>query len=327
MRFPSFQTDVGSLDLVDPAKLLKGQLANYLNESKGAFSNNTERALRADVEIFTLWCERNGVTAFPACTATIVQFIDDMAEQKAPATVRRYMSSLATVHKVIGADNPIESHTVRLALQRMHRLKGRRQHQVQGLTWPLRQRLMEAAGDRVIDARNCALLAVAYDALLRRSELVSLHVEDLMIEMDGAGTLIVRKSKTDPEGTGSMQFLAKDSVTFVEDWCRRSGVADGYLFRSVRKDGTTGECLHASQVPRIYKTMARAAGLPESVVETISGHSPRVGSAQDMVACGIGLPAILQAGRWKSTAMVQRYGERLLVRHSAAAQLAEHQHR
>ena len=32
-----------------------------------------------------------------------------------------------------------------------------------------------------------------------------------------------------------------------------------------------------------------------------------------MVAAGIELPAILQAGRWKSTAMVNRYGERLLA--------------
>ena len=35
-----------------------------------------------------------------------------------------------------------------------------------------------------------------------------------------------------------------------------------------------------------------------------------------MVAAGIELPAILHAGRWKSTAMVNRYGERLLARRS-----------
>ena len=36
---------------------------------------------------------------------------------------------------------------------------------------------------------------------------------------------------------------------------------------------------------------------------------------------------ILQAGRWKSTAMVNRYGERLLARRSGAAQLARLQER
>ena len=51
-----------------------------------------------------------------------------------------------------------------------------------GLTWPLCQRLIEVPGDRLIDSRNRALLAVAYDALLRRSELVSLQVADLLVE-------------------------------------------------------------------------------------------------------------------------------------------------
>ena len=83
----------------------------------------------------------------------------------------------------------------------------------------------------------------------------------------------------------------------------------------------------ACQVPRIFKGMAREAGLPAGLADRLSGHSTRVGAAQDMVAAGIGLPAILQAGRWKSPAMVNRYGERLLARNGAAAQLARIQGR
>ena len=64
----------------------------------------------------------------------------------------------------------------------MHRSKGRRQDQATGLTWPLRRRLLEGAGERLIDDRNRALLAVAYDAMLRRAELVSLQVSDLLEE-------------------------------------------------------------------------------------------------------------------------------------------------
>ena len=73
--------------------------------------------------------------------------------------------------------------------------------------------------------------------------------------------------------------------------------------------------------------MARQAELPEEAVESISGHSTRVGAAQDMVAEGIGIAAIQHAGRWKTSAMVNRYGERLLARRSGAAQLARLQHR
>ena len=73
--------------------------------------------------------------------------------------------------------------------------------------------------------------------------------------------------------------------------------------------------------------MARHAGIPAEVVDTLAGHSTRVGAVQDMIACGIELPAILQSGRWKTTRMVQHYGERLLARRSGAAQLAERQNR
>ena len=302
-------------------------LAAYFEVARGTFSRNTERALRADVQIFAGWCGQHLRAAFPADAATVVAFVDDMAGVKTPATVRRYVSSIATLHRALRQPNPLDSASVRFALKRMHRRRGRRQAQVRGLTWPLRNRLLEAAGDRPIDARDRALLAVGYDTLLRRTELVSLEVPDVLEEIDGTATLLVRRGKTDPDGRGATLYLARDTVQLVKSWLELGGVDGGRLFRSVRKDGTVGEKLDASQVPRIYKRMARRAGLPGDIADTLAGHSTRVGAVQDMIACGIELPAILQSGRWKTTRMVQRYGERLLARRSGAAQLAERQKR
>ena len=117
----------------------------------------------------------------------------------------------------------------------MHRRKGRRQGQVQGLTSPLRQRLLEAAGERLIDVRNRALLAVAYDAMLRRAELTSLQVADLFEEIRGDATLLVQRSKTDGEGCGEIVYLARDTVALLQTWLDCSGISDGRLFRSVGK--------------------------------------------------------------------------------------------
>ena len=312
---------------LDHAVAVDEPLAAYLEAARGALSPNTERALRADVEVFRAWCRRHFREAFPASAATVVEFVDEMAQVKTPATVRRYVSSIAALHKALRQTNPLESAAVRFALQRMHRRRGRRQAQVQGLTWPLRNRLLEAAGDRLIDARNRALLAVGYDTLLRRSELVSLEVSDLLEEIDGTATVLVRAGKTDADGRGATLYLARDTVQLVKTWLERGGVDGGRVFRFVRKDGTVGEQLDASQVPRIYKRMARHAGLPDDIVDTLAGHSTRVGPVQDMIACGIELPAILQSGRWQTTRMVHRYGERLLARRSGAAQLAERQRR
>ena len=306
---------------------LAEQLGQFVRSARGAFSSNTERALKSDLAIYAEWCAEHAVRALPASPETVAAFVDAKAELRAPATVRRYVTSIAIAHRALGLEKTLKSPPVRLALQRMHRRKGRRQGQATGLTWPLRQRLLEAAGNRTIDDRNRALLAIAYDALLRRAELVFLQVPDLIEELHGDGSLLIRRSKTDGEGKGQIVWVGPDTVRLVRAWLDRGGIKDGRLFRAVGKGGQIGDRLHPCQVPRIFKSMARKAGLPEAVIEGLSGHSARVGAAQDMVAAGIELPAILHAGRWKSTAMVNRYGERLLARRSGAAQLARLQQR
>ena len=294
--------------------------------ARGALSANTERAMRSDLAIYAAWCAERELPALPASAETVAAFVDAMAKLRAPATVRRYVASIAAAHRALGLGKTAGAEPVRRALQRMHRRKGRRQEQAKGLTGALRERLLEATGEGLIDARNRALLAVAYDTLLRRGELVALQVSDIVEEVDGAATVLVRRSKADPEGRGATVYLARDSVALVREWRERSGVSHGRLFRSLAR-GAVGEGLDASQVPRIFKAMAERAGLPVEVVQGISGHSTRVGAAQDMVAGGIGMAAILHAGRWKTPAMVNRYGEGLLARRSGAAQLARLQHR
>lgn len=81
--------------------------------------------------------------------------------------------------------------------------------------------------------------------------------------------------------------------------------------------------LNDRDVPRILKEMAKAAGLALNP----SGHSARVGVAQDMAAAGFGLAEIMQAGRWKSPAMPARYSENQQARRGAAAKLAALQDR
>ncbi len=76
--------------------------------------------------------------------------------------------------------------------------------------------------------------------------------------------------------------------------------------------------LAGGEVPRILKRLVKRAGLEPGA---ISGHSLRVGMAQDLVASGADLPAVMQAGRWKSPTMPARYAERLLAGRGAVARL------
>ena len=298
-----------------------------LEDARGSLSPHTLRALRADLGAFASWCAERGLRALPARAGTVAAYVDAMAAARAPASVRRYVFSIVTAHRTAGEPNPLEHPEVQRALMRMRRHGSGPQRQVQGLTWELRQRLIDAAGRRVIDLRNRALLAVAYDAMLRRSELVALQVVDMKTDTGGSASLFVRRGKNDPGGRGALLYLHRDTVELVRAWLAVSGIGSGRLFRSVRRNGAVGEALHESQVPRIYRAMAERAGLADETVRRISGHSPRVGATQDMIASGIGIPAIMQAGRWRSASMVQRYGERLLAQRNGAAQLARAQNR
>lgn len=66
-----------------------------------------------------------------------------------------------------------------------------------------------------------------------------------------------------------------------------------------------------AQINRIYKRLANRAGLTEELISRISGHSLRVGHAQDMVNTGESLPMIMSKGRWKKTETVMRYVEHI----------------
>ncbi len=46
-----------------------------------------------------------------------------------------------------------------------------------------------------------------------------------------------------------------------------------------------------------------------SVIQKISGHSMRVGAAQDLLLSGASMPMIMNRGRWSKTDTVMRYIE------------------
>lgn len=307
------------------------RLEEHARAAAGAFAPNTERALRADSRVFSAWCAGQGRETLPATPETVSAFVDAMAESRAPATVRRYCASIAAMHRAADLASPTGMQPVRLALRRMVRAKGGRQRQAEPLNRPALDRMLAMAGQgdapKPIDLRDAALAAVAYDTLLRRSELVSLYIEDLAPGSDEGATILVRRSKTDQVGEGAVKFLAPDTARAVRAYLDAVGSpAEGPLFRPVSRWGRAdAAALEAQEVPRIFRKLATAASV--TTARPHSGHSTRVGAAQDMLAAGLELGEVMQAGSWKSVAMVARYGERLLARRGAARKLAVLQNR
>ena len=74
---------------------------------------------------------------------------------------------------------------------------------------------------------------------------------------------------------------------------------------AVINPGTSVFGLSVDRLRRRTKAAARMAGLGEG----FSGHSPRVGMAQDLSAAGPELPELMAAGRWDSPTMPAKYTE------------------
>lgn len=299
--------------------MLVERLEMYARQAAGAYAANTARAVRADLRVWQAWCTTAGVTALPADPAHVAVFVDSMAESKAPATIRRYLASLAFVHRAAELPDPGLAEIVRLAVRRMARAKGTRQRQAAPLGERHVQRIIgSVAGDTLIDCRDRALLLTASDLLARASELVALKVQDLARAADGSGTALIRRSKTDQEGQGSVGYLSPETLAALDAWCTRAELREGPIFRAVNRHGYVGRTLHPDTIARIFRKLATRARLDPSGV---SGHSCRVGTTQDLVALGIDLPAVMQAGRWTTPTMPARYAERLVPARGAVSQL------
>ena len=116
-----------------PQPLLKGPLAALLEwqaMAEGAYSPNTLRAQKADGAIFQAFCESRGESYLPADPNTIRAFIENCVEtRKKPATIKRYVATIARVHTAAGLLNPCSSEAVRLGLKKMGRETCARQDQ------------------------------------------------------------------------------------------------------------------------------------------------------------------------------------------------------
>ena len=144
-----------------------------------AYAANTGRAWRADAKGFQAFCEEEGREFLPATPDTVRRFVQHcLTIGKKPATIRRYLATIARAHLAAGLANPGASEPVRLALKAMGQQTSARQTQARGLVWAEIKQFIDSAGKGLRADRERALLCVAYDTMARREELVALEIDD-----------------------------------------------------------------------------------------------------------------------------------------------------
>jgi site-specific recombinase XerD len=325
MKFTS-QAPVLDRRRVVPQQLLEGPLGALIDwqaMAQGAYAANTLRAQKSDGALFQAFCEARGEPFLPAKPATIRAFIEDQVRAgKKPASIRRYIATIATVHTAVGVLSPCSSAAVRLGLKQMGRVTSARQAQAHPLGWKEIKEFIDSAGEALCAHRERAMLCVAYETLARRSELVALEVQDIEMHPDGTGEALIRRGKTDAEGKGRLTYLSRETVRWLKVWLEHAQILEGPIFRRLIGRTRIGGALNSGSVAMIFKRVAQWIGMPERVIEQVSGHSTRVGAAQDLAALNIELAAIIQAGGWKSTTMPLRYTEKINVARSGMARAA-----
>ena len=311
---------------VAPKPVLEGPLAALLEwqaMAEGAYSPNTLRAQKADGAIFQAFCESLGEPYLPADPKTVRAFIEDRVRAgKKPATIKRYVATIARVHVAAKLSNPCSSEAVRLGLKKMGRETSARQDQAYPLGWKDIKEFIGSAGEGLRADRERAMLCVAYETLARRGELVALQIRDIDFHPDGTGQALIRRGKTDAEGKGRAAYLSRETVRWLKVWLEHAAISEGAAFRRLIGQHKIGGPLNPGSIAPIFKRIAQWIGMPERLTDQVSGHSTRVGATQDLVALDIDLAAITQAGGWKSPRMPLQYAEKINVGRSGMARAA-----
>lgn len=313
-------------------------LRTWWGRARRVYPEATLKAWRCDWVIYAGFCAARGLNPLPASPDTVAGFVVDCKEAgKKPATVSRYLSTIARFHRAARLFNPCGSEIVQMELKGFTNEVSARQRQARGLGMKEIQEFLNSPGDNFPTLRERAMLCAAYDAMTRRSELIAIDVEDLKFLDDGTGRLLIRRSKTDQAGEGHVAYLSRQTVRYLKEWLKVAHIKEGAVFRRIIGRGTVtydrkgrgriGGRLSPEAVALAFKAVARYLKLPAEDVESVSGHSVRVGATQDLLALNVDLASVMREGRWKTVRMPMRYGEHVMAARGGMARAAKEQGR
>lgn len=287
---------------------------------------------------------------------------DAVVQGRKRTTVQRYVYTVGLVHTAAGLPSPAKDPRWRAKWKGLLKeMKSRGQvtaTQAGALERDDVRTILASLATSPRDLRDAAMLALASDTLLRESELVTVRVEHFAYNRTrDAWTLHVPFSKANQDGQeADFRFVSRDARARIETWLDAAGITAGYVFLPIggrpkapkapkldpddvllvtsapaqrASDGPLLPALPAEEEPkplaakevaRIFRRRALAAGLDHA--PTISGHSTRIGTANDLINAGKTTAQIQLAGGWRSAEMVTLYTRRSQAGANAVAELA-----
>lgn len=292
---------------------------------RGAKSENTRRAYRADMWDFEFWARQNGVAALPAAPEIVGLYLAARATSLRPASLARRLVAIVVAHRLAGHTLDTRAPAIRETMAGIRRTHGTAQSGKAPILTADIRRMVSAQPETLIGQRNRALLLLGFAGAFRRTELVGLDLGDLAFTAEGL-IVTLRRSKTDQEGQSRAIGIPYGTtpltcpVRNVKAWIEAMSLRTGPLFRSARKGGRfSATRLGDKSVVLIVKQAAKFADLDPA---RFAGHSLRAGLATSAAQGGASERAIMAQTGHQSAAMVRRYIRHVsLFQENAAARV------
>jgi integrase len=335
--------------------LTDDDVATLRHLAREGIGDNSLKALASDLGYLEAWCQAatGQPLPWPAPEALLIKFVahhlwDPVKRETdpahgmpvdvaaalsaegflrsdgphAPATVRRRLSSWSTLTKwrsLTGKFNaPALQSAIKLAVRASTRSRARKSKRA--VTADILSTLLKAAaGDRLVDVRDRALLLMAIaSGGRRRSEVSSMRLEQLVdqepVPSDPKDpdspklpclSIRLGRTKSTVADTDASVLLVGRPATMLQEWLERAGITEGAVFRGIDRWGhLERRALTPQAVNLILKRRVVEAGLDPAL---FSAHGLRSGYLTETARRGIPLPEAMQQSQHRSVQQASRY--------------------
>ena len=284
--------------LVTDVKSLELETLKNLKSSK---ANNTLRAYKSDFRDFALFCNQNGLNSMPSEPKIITLYLTHLSKSSKFSTLKRRLASISVIHKLNGHYLDTKHPIITENLLGIKRAKGTYQKAKKPILindLKLIIKVIDQEKNQRKKFKNKALLLVGFSGGFRRSELVSIDLDDIEFVLEGV-KIFVKRSKTDQSGEGMTKGIPYFSnsnycpVVSLKNWIEEGEIKSGKVFNMSDKN-----------VALTIKKYTEMAGLDKN---KYSGHSLRSGFATSTAELGAEERSIMAMTGHKTTQMVRRY--------------------
>lgn len=292
------------------------QALDYASQSK---SKNTQIAYAKDWACFDTWCYSKGLTSLPCLPQTLALYLTDKSSLLKVSSLQRRLVSIKQKHQEQGITLDLVS--IQEIWRGIKRAKGTHQQGKSPLLNTDLKQIVRQLPSTPIAIRDKALLLLGFTGGFRRSELVSLHIEDL--EFSAHGLLVhLKKSKTDQEGQGRQigilygAFKESCPIRSLQEWISILNRATGPLFCSINRHAQLSSNplldLEVARIvkKRVYESLIRQGYTDEDAKQEctkFSGHSLRSGLVTSAASAGLPEHMIMRQTGHKRSDTLRKY--------------------